>query len=153
MAHTHTHNRLTAFVRDNPGRPVPEETLTHSHPTWSSDILYQLPPFTTINGIILFILHAWQSSWTTSLQVLFGLPLSLGPWTSYSIHFFTCNTLFTKQEAKLVTCVAGPVKSTVDYIMVQQEDKAKVCNIKVISSAQNSAADWDWWHAVWIHER
>ena len=35
--HTHTHNRLTAFVRDNPGRPVPEETLTHSHPSWSSD--------------------------------------------------------------------------------------------------------------------
>ena len=31
--HTHTHNRLTAFVRDNPSRPVPEETLTHSHPT------------------------------------------------------------------------------------------------------------------------
>jgi len=29
----HTHNHLTAFVRDNPGRPVPEETLTHSHPT------------------------------------------------------------------------------------------------------------------------
>ena len=27
------------------------------------------------------------------------------------------NTLFTKQEAKLVTYVAGPVKSTVDYIM------------------------------------
>jgi len=30
---THTDNRLTAFVRDNPGRSVPEETLTHSHPT------------------------------------------------------------------------------------------------------------------------
>ena len=29
-----------------------------------------------------------------------------------------CNTLFTKQEAKLVTYVAGPVKSTVDYIMM-----------------------------------
>jgi len=41
--------------------------------------------------------------------------------------------LFTKQEAKLVTYVAGPVKSTVDDIMVRQEDKAKVCNIKVIS--------------------
>ena len=51
-AHTRTHNRLTAFVRDNPGRPVPEETLTHSHPTWSSDILYHLPPFTTIHGIL-----------------------------------------------------------------------------------------------------
>jgi len=44
------------------------------------------------------------------------------------------NTLFTKQEAKLVTFAAGPVKSTVDYIMVRQEDKAKVRNVKVISS-------------------
>jgi len=45
-----------------------------------------------------------------------------------------CNTLFTKQEAKLVTYVANPVKITVDYIMVRQEDKAKVRNVKVISS-------------------
>ena len=44
-SHTHTHNRLTAFCRDNPGRLVPEETFTHSHPSWSSDILYKLPPF------------------------------------------------------------------------------------------------------------
>jgi len=27
-----------------------------------------------------------------------------------------CNTLFTKQKAKLVTYAAGPVKSTVDYL-------------------------------------
>ena len=47
-----------------------------------------------------------------------------------------CNTLFTKQEAKLVTYVAGPVKSTVDYIMVRQEDKAKIRNVKVISSEE-----------------
>ena len=33
----------------------------------------------------------------------------------------------------LVTYVAGPVKSTVDYIMVRQEDKAKIRNVKVIS--------------------
>ena len=39
------------------------------------------------------------------------------------------------QEAKLVTYVAGPVKSTVDYIMVRQ-DKAKVRNVKVISSEE-----------------
>ena len=37
----------------------------------------------------LFILRAWRSSRTTSLQVLFGLPLGLGPSTSCSIHFFT----------------------------------------------------------------
>ena len=48
-----------------------EETFTHSHPSWSSDILYHLP-----------------------------------------------------------------VKSTVDYIMVRQEDKAKVRNVKVISSEE-----------------
>ena len=35
-----------------------------------------------------FNLHAWQSFSTTSLQVLFGLPLGLEPSTSYSIHFF-----------------------------------------------------------------
>jgi len=52
------------------------------------------------------------------------------------LNLLICNTLFTKQEAKLVTYVAGPVKSTVDYIMVRQEDKAKVRNVKVISSEE-----------------
>jgi len=32
------------------------------------------------------------------------------------------------------TYAAGPVKSTVDYIIVQQEDKAKVHNVKVIQN-------------------
>jgi len=52
------------------------------------------------------------------------------------LNLVICNTLFTKQEAKLVTYVAGPVKSTVDYIMVRLVDKAKVHNIKVISSEE-----------------
>ena len=81
--HTHTHICLTAFVRDNPGRPLPEETLTHSHPTWSSDILYYLPPFTTIHGILfvhftcLTILSGnllpgplWSSSWPWTLNFI-----------------------------------------------------------------------------------
>jgi len=37
----------------------------------------------------LFKLRAWQSFCTTSLHVLFGLPLGLEPSASYSIHFFT----------------------------------------------------------------
>ena len=37
----------------------------------------------------LFKLPAWQSFCTTSLHVLFGLPLGLEPSTSYSVHFFT----------------------------------------------------------------
>ena len=39
------------LVRDYPGKPVPEETFTHSRPSWSSNILYQLPPFTIIHVI------------------------------------------------------------------------------------------------------
>ena len=80
---THTHNRLTTFVRDNPGRPVPEETLTHSHPSWSSDILYHLPPFTTIHGILFVHFTCltifsdnlspgplWSSSWSCTLNFI-----------------------------------------------------------------------------------
>ena len=37
----------------------------------------------------LFKLRAWESFCTTSLHVLFDLPLGLEPSTSYSIHFFT----------------------------------------------------------------
>ena len=37
----------------------------------------------------LFKLRAWQSFFTTSVHVLFGLPFGLEPSTSYSIHFFT----------------------------------------------------------------
>jgi len=37
-----------------------------------------------------------------------------------------------KRESQLVTYAAGPVKSTVDYIIVRHEDKAKVRNVKVI---------------------
>ena len=41
-AHTHTHTHTQpfygslSFVRDNPGEPVPEETFTYSHLSWSS---------------------------------------------------------------------------------------------------------------------
>jgi len=37
-----------------------------------------------------------------------------------------------KQESQRVICAAGSVKSTVHYTIVRQEDKAKVCNVKVI---------------------
>ena len=37
----------------------------------------------------MFNLRAWQSFFTTSLQVFFSLPLGLGPSTLYYIHFFT----------------------------------------------------------------
>ena len=43
----------------------------------------------TMHASSLFNLRAWQSFSTTSLQVLFGLPLGLGPSASYNMHFFT----------------------------------------------------------------
>jgi len=62
---------LWPCVRDNPGEPVREETFINSHLSLLSVILYQLPPSSMFN------LHAWQSFCTTSVQVLFGLPLGL----------------------------------------------------------------------------
>jgi len=52
------------------------------------------------------------------------------------LNLRVCNTLFMKQESQLVTYAAGPVKSTVDYIIVRQEDKAKVQNVKVIPNEE-----------------
>jgi len=40
------------FVRDNLGEPVPEETFTHSHLSWSPVSPYLLPPSITIHGIL-----------------------------------------------------------------------------------------------------
>jgi len=41
------------FVRYNLGEPVPEETFTYSHLSWSSIIPYLLPPSFTTYGILL----------------------------------------------------------------------------------------------------
>jgi len=52
------------------------------------------------------------------------------------LHPVICNTLSMKQESKRVVYVAGPVRSTVDYIIVQQGDKAKVNNVKFIRNEE-----------------
>ena len=57
-----------------------KHSLTHP-PFWSSSSLYQLLPFTTIHPPKL---RAWQFFCTTSVHVLFGLPLGLESSTSYS---------------------------------------------------------------------
>jgi len=52
------------------------------------------------------------------------------------LNLVICNTLLEKQESQLVTYADGPVKSMVDYIIVWQEDKAKVRNVKVIPNEE-----------------
>ena len=70
---------------------------THTHPDHHTSFINFLHLLWSIASS-LFNLLALQSFSTTSLQFLFGLPLGLGPSTSYSVHFFTqssssfCNT-------------------------------------------------------------
>jgi len=74
---------LRPFVRDYPGEPVPEETLTHP-PSWSSSGLYLLLPSTTIHSILpvqmtclaifwhnLFPCPFWSTSWSGALHLIF----------------------------------------------------------------------------------
>ena len=41
------------------------------------------------------------------------------------LNLVICNTLFTKQETKLVTYVAGPVKSTADILRFGRRTKPR----------------------------
>jgi len=61
---------------------------THTHPDHRTSFINFLHLLRS-TASSMFSLRVWQSSLTTSLQVLFGLPLGLGPFTSYSMHFFT----------------------------------------------------------------
>ena len=70
------------------GRYQKKHSPTHTHPDHRTSFIIFLHLQWSMASS-LFISRAWQSSCTTSLQVLFGLPFSLGPSTSYSMHFFT----------------------------------------------------------------
>ena len=93
-SHTHTqpfNGLLSETTRV--GQYQKKHSPTHTHPDHRTSfiIFLQLQRSTASS---LFSLRAWQSSRTTSLQVLFGLPLGLGPSTLYSMHFFTHSSSF-----------------------------------------------------------
>ena len=88
---THTHTQpfngpwsATTRVRQYQKKHSP----THTHPDYRTSFINFLHLLQSIASSV-FSLRAWQSSLTTSLQVLFGLPLGVAPSTSYSMHFFT----------------------------------------------------------------
>jgi len=71
------------FVWDKPGEPIPEETFTHSHLSWSSVTPYLLPPSITIHGILpvqftcltvffhnLSPSFLWSTSWPGTLNFI-----------------------------------------------------------------------------------
>ena len=83
-------NHLTAVCPGQPGvgRYQKKHSLAHTHPGQRTSFITFLH-LQRSTASSLFSLRAWQSSRTTSFQVLFGLPLGLEPSTSYSMHFFT----------------------------------------------------------------
>ena len=58
------------FVWNNPGEPVPGETFTHSHLSWSSVTLMCFIHLIRSMASSLFNLHAWQSFSTISPSFL-----------------------------------------------------------------------------------
>jgi len=89
---THTHTQPTTTQQQPFYGPLSGTTRVnryqkkHSpthHPIFIS---FHLPRSIAFS---LFKFRAWQSFCTTSVRVLFGLPLGLEPSTSYSIHFVT----------------------------------------------------------------
>ena len=92
-AHTHTQpfNGLlsgTTWV----GWYQKKHSPTHTHPDHRTSFITILHLQRSMASS-LFSLRAWQSSRTTALQVLFCLPLGLGPSTSYSMHFHACKQI------------------------------------------------------------
>ena len=92
-------------VRHYPSGPVPEETFTHSHPSWSSDILYQLLPSTKIHSILLVqfvcltvLFHnlsagpLWSSSWSWTLYFILHTILHPMFYCLYNHSLFCCST-------------------------------------------------------------
>jgi len=89
--YTHTQQRPfygplsgTTWVNRYQKKHSPTHHPDHHHPIFIS--FFHLPRSIASS---LFILRAWQSFCTTSLHVLFCLPLGLEPCTAYSIHSFT----------------------------------------------------------------
>ena len=45
-----------------------------------------------------------------------------------------CNTLFKKEDSKLITYQSGDNRSMIDYLMVRKTDSCLLKDVKVISS-------------------
>jgi len=89
LQHTHTQPFNCLWFRTTRvGRYQKKHSPIYTHPDHRTSFIDFLHLLRFIASS-LFSLRAWQSFLTTSLQVLFGFPLGLGPSTSYAMHFFT----------------------------------------------------------------
>jgi len=109
--HTHEQNVYSSTttivsqpsVWDYLGEPVLEETFTHSHLSWSSIILYLLPPATTIHSILLVqftCLFAQPLSKSSLVYLMVWHPPLHTPYISSPNH----SLLFATQAHTNITC-------------------------------------------------
>jgi len=87
--YNNNNNRFTALLSGTTWVSRYQKTHSHTHHPGHHPIFinfFHLPQSMTSSQ---FKLHAWQSFCTTSLHVLFGLPLGLEHSTSYSVYFLT----------------------------------------------------------------
>ena len=106
FTHTQPFYGSVEFVRDNQGEPVPQETFTHSHSSWSSIILICLLHLLRSMASSLFNPRALRSFSTMSLQVFFSLPLGLAP-PLHTLQISSPNhNLITAHAHTIATCFA-----------------------------------------------
>jgi len=82
------------------GRYQKKHSPTHTHPDHRTSFINFLYLLRSIASS-LYILHAWQSFSTTSLQVLFGLPLGLHAFLYPIIIFFSQHMPIPSQSVLL----------------------------------------------------
>jgi len=125
-AHTRAHTQPFYGSLDFVWEPVPEETFTHSHLSCSSIIPYLLHLLWSMASS-LFNLHAWQSFYTISLQVFFGLPLGLAKCTNFNkMHhivsdiqkFKKCNLKMSVSNTQIPIETVQQTSPTVKFLSV-----------------------------------
>ena len=154
-------NHFAALCLGLPGWVGTRKTFTHSHPSWSSFITYQLHPstmFHSIRSLTVFLYYLFPGSlWSR-------LPLGLEPSTSCSIYFFTqslssfCNTcqyhrnLFCSSTEVMSSNPSLALNSTWNYFYLNIThpcDHSYLCPLKChliffLSTAVTSN-DWHVW--------
>jgi len=101
----------------------------------------------------LFRQRAWQSFCTTSVHVLFGLPLGLEPSTSYYIHFFpNQRLLFATHAHTIATCFAVNTISSIPSLCLSSLlgtlSFTLTLHIQVLENKSNgqTASSFNTWH-------
>src|SRR5260221_7834353 len=53
-----------------------------------------------------------------------------------AMDLVVCNTMFKKEESKLVTYESGGTRSTIDHLLMRRQDRGMMRNVKVISGEE-----------------